>query len=118
MTNYFDDLLRDVNGHTGTDDLWAPPSSDFSTWAFTMKAAPKKNLSIESNHTQRYKTEGKVAKANKTATKVGYTHNGVKLGFGMESEKISGSVSGTVFEESDWQVKGTLSGENKFAAKE
>jgi hypothetical protein len=53
MTHYFDDLLRDANGksfftnslgHTGTDDLWNPPSTAFDLWKFTLKAAPKKNL--------------------------------------------------------------------------
>jgi len=48
MTHYFDDLLRDANGHTGTDDLWNPPSTAFDLWKFTLKAAPKKNLNIES----------------------------------------------------------------------
>ena len=44
MTHYFDDLLRDANGHLGSDDLWIPESTQFDLWSFTFKAQPEKHF--------------------------------------------------------------------------
>ena len=133
MTHYFDDLLRDANGHLGSDDLWIPESTQFDLWSFTFKAQPKKHLvsnpplefvakkhvsytfqSIEHGFQKKVdQKEDKEVHSNKTWTKIGYTHDGKKYGFGLESEKFSGSIDYTAFDENNWKVNHIHSAERK-----
>jgi hypothetical protein len=95
MAQFFDDILRDANGHTGTDDFWAPPNTKFDLWSFSLKAAPKKGMNIESGQTNQVdQKDDKQVFSTKTWTKFGFTNDKYKLkyGFAVESEKFAANI--------------------------
>ncbi len=57
--------------------------------------------------------DDKEVHSNKTWTKIGYTHDGIKYGFGLESEKFSGSIAHTSHDANDWKVSHIHSVERK-----
>jgi len=112
--SYFDDILRNANGHLDVLQ-WAPPSTKWNLWNYTVKAQPRHNMTME--HSVTKSVEWKNDQENhseKTVTKMGTSRDGYKYNFGFASDAFTGGVSAKILD-GTWKINGSATAERKPA---
>eukprot|EP00352_Strombidinopsis_acuminata_P007821 CAMPEP_0176369576 /NCGR_PEP_ID=MMETSP0126-20121128/23385_1 /TAXON_ID=141414 ORGANISM="Strombidinopsis acuminatum, Strain SPMC142" /NCGR_SAMPLE_ID=MMETSP0126 /ASSEMBLY_ACC=CAM_ASM_000229 /LENGTH=313 /DNA_ID=CAMNT_0017728269 /DNA_START=14 /DNA_END=955 /DNA_ORIENTATION=- len=119
MPGYFyDDILRSADGRTGVDVYADPTKSDpFKWFNLVVKAAPRKGCSISNTFTKQKEVndDGSEKWSEKSAFKLGYTHDGMKWAFGFANDKYTFGLNSELYKDGDMTVKGDFASEHKPA---
>jgi len=118
MTSY-DDFIGDATAmmYMNKYDFGAEKNGSklaaFKLWNLNFKAAPKANVSVAHNMTkQQTWNKDKYDNAEKTATKIGFKHDDVKIDVAATNDKYSVKVASPIATD-DWKVDGSLAYEEK-----